>query len=89
MARTTINVKHNSKADLERQLESMLRKVRAGDLTPGADLTFGNTRVQVATPQEDPIRAFARAQGIPVGSRGRFSKELIAAYEAHQAGASA
>lgn len=84
MARSTLNIKHNSPADLARQLRSVAAKLDTGDIIPGADLTIGNTRIQVAEVQESPIRAFAREQGIPVGARGRFSQELQDAFAAHQ-----
>ncbi|UVG35078.1 Lsr2-like DNA bridging protein [Microbacterium phage Cece] len=82
--RTTLNVKHTSPADLAKQLRSLAAKIDADALTPGADLKIGSTRVQVAEKRESDIRAFARAQGIPVGSRGRYSAELIEAWEKHQ-----
>lgn len=90
--RTTLNIKHSSPADLAKQLRSAAAKIDADALTPGADIVIGNARVQVAEQQESPIRAWARAnadklaaKGITVGSRGRYSAELIAEYEAHQA----
>lgn len=86
MARSTINISFNSKASLVREiatLQTELAKIRASDIVPGADLKVGNVRVQVAEVQESPIRAFARAEGIPVGSRGRFSQELQERYAAH------
>ena len=81
--RSTINVQFSSAADLARELRSLAAKVSADDITPGADFERGNARVQVHTPQESDIRAFARAQGISVGTRGRYSKELQEAYAAH------
>lgn len=82
--RTIVNIQHSSAADLARNLRSAAAKIDAGDIVPGADFKVGNVRVQVAVPQESPIRAFARANGFPVGSRGRYSKELIEAFEAHE-----
>ena len=89
--RTTLNIKHSSPADLAKQLRSAAAKIDAAALTPGADLIIGNTRVQVAVPEESDIRAWARAnadalaaQGIPpVAGRGRYSKALQDAYAAH------
>lgn len=81
MARTTINL---NSANLARDLRSLAAKIDAEDLTPGADFKIGNARVQVAVPQESDIRAFARERGIPVGSRGRYSKTLLDAFAAHQ-----
>jgi hypothetical protein len=81
MARTTINL--NSK-NLARDLRSLAAKIDADSLTPGADLKIGNARVQVAQVQESDVRAFARAQGLPVGSRGRISAEVQAAFAAHK-----
>ena len=52
---------------------------------PGADIKIGNARVQVAQVQESDVRAFARAHGMPVGTRGRISAEVQAAFEAHKA----
>ena len=83
-ARITLSTTQTAPEQFARELRSLAAKVDAGALTPGADLKIGNTRVQVAVPQEDPIRKFAREQGIPVGTRGRFSKALIEAFEAHQ-----
>lgn len=83
--RTTLNIKHSAPEDLARQLRSLAAKIDAATLTPGADLKVGNVRVQVAEVQEADIRAFARERGIPVGTRGRFSKELQEAFAAHQA----
>lgn len=83
--RTTINISHTSGADLAKSLRSAAAKIEADLLTPGADLKIGNVRVQVAETQESDIRAFARAKGIEVGSRGRYSKELQTAYAAHLA----
>lgn len=83
--RTTLSIKHTSPADLAKALRSAAAKIDADALTPGADLKVGNVRVQVAESQESDIRAFARERGIPVGSRGRYSKELQDAYAAHLA----
>jgi len=83
--RTTLNIKHSSPADLARALRSAAAKIDAGDITPGADITVGSVRVQVAVPQESEKRAWARANGYPVGSRGRYSKALEEAYAAHVA----
>lgn len=88
--RTTLSVKHTTPSDLAKNLRSLAAKIDAEALKPGADIVIGNTRVQVAT-QESPIRAWARAneaalilQGIePVRGRGRYSKALQDAYEAH------
>ena len=85
MARITINTKVSSPSDLAKSLRSLAAKIDADALTPGADVTIGNTRVQVAETQESPIRAFARAKGIEVGSRGRYSKELLDAFAKHEA----
>jgi hypothetical protein len=82
--RSTLNIQHSSAADLARALRSAAAKIELGDIVPGADITVGNVRVQVATPQESPIRAFARANGFEVGSRGRYSKALQEAYAAHE-----
>ena len=84
MARITLNTKVSSPAELAKHLRSVAAKLDAEALTPGADLTIGNTRIQVAEAQESPIRAFARAQGIPVGARGRYSKELQEKFAEHQ-----
>lgn len=84
MARSTLNIKHNSPADLARQLRSVAAKLDTGDIVPGADLVIGNTRIQVAVPQESDIRRFARENNIPVGTRGRYSKELQERFAAHQ-----
>ena len=90
--RTTVNIKHTSNADLAKHLRSLAAKLDADAITPGADLTIGNVRVQVATPQESDIRAWARAnadklaaKGITVGGRGRYSKALQDEYAAHLA----
>ena len=88
--RTTLSIKHSTPADLSKNLRSLAAKLDADALKPGADLTIGNTRLQVAT-QESDIRAWARAneatltaQGIPpVAGRGRYSKALQDAYAAH------
>ncbi len=80
--RTTINL--NSK-NLARDLRSLAAKIDADALVAGADLKIGPARIQVAVPQESDIRAFARERGIPVGTRGRYSKELQDAYAAHLA----
>ena len=88
--RTTLSIKHSTPADLSKNLRSLAAKLDADALKPGADLTIGNTRLQVAT-QESDIRAWARAneaaliaQGIPpVAGRGRYSKPLQDAYAAH------
>lgn len=82
--RTTINIQSTAPADLARQLRSLAKKLDADALTPGADIRLDNMRVQVAAPQEHDIRAFARERGIPVGTRGRFSRELLKEYHAHQ-----
>lgn len=82
--RSTINIKFNSAEDYARTLRSLAAKIDSGDMVPGADFTRGNARVQVHTPQESDIRAFARANGFPVGSRGRYSKALTEAFKAHQ-----
>lgn len=84
MARITLNTKVTSPADLAKHLRSVAAKLDVSDLTPGADITVGNTRIQVAETQESDIRAFARENGIPVGSRGRYSKELQERFAAHQ-----
>lgn len=83
-ARITFSITDTPAADLPRVIRSFASKVDIESLAPGADVTLGNVRVQVAVPQESPIRAFARANGFEVGSRGRYSKPLLAAYEAHQ-----
>lgn len=90
--RTTLNIKHTSNADLAKHLRSLAAKLDADAITPGADITVGNVRVQVATPQESDIRAWARAneaklaaKGITVGGRGRYSKALQDEYAAHLA----
>lgn len=83
MARYTLNTKAQTPAELAKQLRSAAAKLDADALTPGADVTVGNIRIQVAGQQESPIRAFAREQGIPVGARGRFSQELLQAYADH------
>ena len=84
MARITLNTKVTSPTELAKHLRAVAAKLDAVALTPGADLTIGNTRIQVAEAQESPIRAFAREHGIPVGSRGRFSKELQEAFAEHK-----
>lgn len=84
MARITLNTKVSTPAELAKHLRSVAAKLDASELTPGADLTIGNTRIQVAESQESPIRAFAREKGIPVGARGRFSKELQEAFATHE-----
>jgi hypothetical protein len=85
--RTTVNIKHTSNADLAKHLRSLAAKLDADAITPGADLTIGNVRVQVAEQQESDIRAWARAnadklaaKGITVGSRGRYSQALLDEY---------
>lgn len=83
MARFTINTKAETPSDLARAFRSAAAKLDAADLTPGSDVKVGNLRIQVAEVQESPIRAFARAEGIPVGARGRFSQELQDRYAAH------
>ena len=83
MARSVINIKHINPADLSKQLRSLAAKIDADAVKPGADFRIGSARVQVAESQESEIRAFARANDIPVGSRGRFSRDLIERYEAH------
>lgn len=83
MARSVINIKHTDPKDLAKQLRSLAAKIDTDAVKPGADFRIGNARVQVAESQENEIRAFARANGIPVGTRGRFSADLIAKYDAH------
>ena len=83
MARSVINIKHSNPADLAKQLRSLAAKIDADAVKPGADFRIGSARVQVAESQESDIRAFARSQGIEVGSRGRYSQKLIEAYQAH------
>ncbi len=91
MPRSILNIKHNSNADLAKHLRSVAAKLDADLIKPGADLTIGNVRIQVAEQQESDIRAWARAneaaltaQGIaPVAGRGRYSKALQDAYAAH------
>lgn len=82
--RSTLNIKHGSAADLAKSLRSLAAKIDADALVPGADIVIGNVRVQVAVPQVSDIRAFARENGYPVGTRGRYSKSLIEAFEAHK-----
>lgn len=82
MTRFTLNAKSTPET-LARDLRSLAAKIDASALTPGNDITVGNIRVQVAVPQESPIRAFARANGFAVGTRGRYSKALQDAYAAH------
>lgn len=84
MARITLNVQATDSVSLAKALRSAAAKLTAEDITPGADVKVGGVRIQVATPQVQDIRAFARENGIPVGTRGRYSKELIAAFEAHK-----
>ena len=83
-ARITTSITATTPEEFKREVRSLAAKLDIADLTPGADITIGNTRIQVAVPQESDIRAFARANGIAVGTRGRYSKELIAAFSAHQ-----
>jgi hypothetical protein len=83
-ARITLSTKNTGAEGFARELRSLAAKIDAGDLTPGATLTVGNTRIKVAVPQEHPVRKFARENGFEVGSRGRFSADLLAAYEAHK-----
>ncbi len=82
--RTTLNIKHSNPADLAKHLRSLAAKIDADTIVPGADLQVGTARVQVAQVQESDIRAFARANGLPVGSRGRISQEVQDAFKAHQ-----
>lgn len=82
MARTTINL---NSSNVARDLRSLAAKIEADALVPGADFKIGNARVQVAQVQESDIRAFARAQGLPVGSRGRISAEVQKAFKEHKA----
>ena len=83
MSRFTLNIQANSAADLQKALRSAAAKISADDLTPGADVKVGNVRIQVATPQVQDIRQFALDNGIPVGKRGRYSKDLQERYAAH------
>jgi hypothetical protein len=83
-ARITFSITNTPASDIPRVVRSFAAKVDIDALKPGADVTLGNVRVQVAVPQESPIRAFARANGFEVGSRGRYSKTLIEAFEANQ-----
>lgn len=85
MARITLNTKVTDPSDLAKHLRSLATKIDADALTPGAEVVIGNTRIQVAETQESPVRAFARERGIPVGSRGRFSRELLDAFAKHEA----
>lgn len=78
MARTTITIKGTPSKALLRAL-----KITADDLTPGADITSGDARVQVADTNVSDIRVWARENGFQVGERGRFSKTVTDAYEAH------
>lgn len=83
MSRITINTKVGTPAELAKHLRSVAAKLDASELVPGADLKIGSSRIQVAEAQESPIRRFARENGIPVGTRGRFSQELQDRYAAH------
>ncbi len=74
--RITISTKVSTPAELAKALRSAAAKLTVDEVVPGADLNVGGIRVQVAEQQEAPIRAWARSQGIEVGSRGRFSAEL-------------
>lgn len=82
--RSTLNIKHNTPADLAKALRSAAAKIELDQIVPGADIRVGAVRVQVAVPQENDIRAFARANGFKVGTRGVISNEVKAAFAAHQ-----
>jgi len=82
-ARITFSITNTPADKIPAVLRSFAAKVDIDALAPGSDITLGDVRVQVATPQESPIRAFARANGFEVGSRGRYSKALQEAYAAH------
>jgi hypothetical protein len=81
--RITLNVQAATPADLQKALRSAAAKITPEDITPGADVKVGNVRVQVATPKVADIRQFARDNDIPVGTRGRFSKDLQERYAAY------
>lgn len=83
-ARVTFSITNTPADKIPAAVRSFAAKVDIDSLAPGADITLGNVRVQVAVPQESPIRAFARANGYEVGTRGRYSKALQAAFAEHQ-----
>ena len=79
--RIVTNFKADNATDVARTLRSLAAKLDAGALVPGADFKVGEARVQVAEKTESPERAFARKFGFPVGARGRFSPEVLHAFE--------
>lgn len=81
--RSTLNIQHETPAELAKHLRSVAAKLDSGEIAYGADLTIGNTRIQVAERQESDIRRWARENGFEVGARGRYSKPLQEAYAAH------
>lgn len=83
-ARITLSTTSTAPAEFARELRSLAAKIDLDSLAPGADIKIGNTRVQVATPQVSDIRQFAIDNGYQVGGRGRYSKELLEAFAAHQ-----
>lgn len=83
-ARIVFSITDTTPADLPRALRSLASKVSVDDITPGADFVHGNIRVQVDTPQVSDKRAWLIEQGFTVGSRGRYTAEQDAAWNAHQ-----
>jgi hypothetical protein len=82
-ARITFSITDTPAEDLPRALRSLASKISIEDITPGADITHGNIRVQVTVPQESDKRRWARENGYEVGGRGRYPAEVEAAYAAH------
>ena len=82
--RFTINTKAQTPAELAKSLRSAAAKLDADAITPGADVTVGNLRIQVADKQVSDIRQFGIDNGFTVGARGRYSAELVGAFAAHQ-----
>jgi hypothetical protein len=81
-ARITFSITNTPADKIPSVVRSFAAKVDIDSLQPGADITVGNVRVQVATPKVADIRQFARDNDIPVGTRGRFSKDLQERYAA-------
>ncbi len=81
-ARITFSVVNTPAAEIQRTLRSFAAKVDIDSLKPGADITLGNVRVQVSTPQLSDKRAWGIENGFAVGARGRYSAELTEAYNA-------
>ena len=80
-ARITFSITNTPAEDIQRTLRSFAAKVDIEALKPGADVTLGNVRVQVSTPQVNDLRAWARENGYEVGTRGVIADHIKEAFE--------